>query len=284
MLSNYNRFGTLLYDPRHHLSAHPPVEGNPLVGVPALLFSPGKGLLLYSPIVLLFLLGAVRLLRRERWLGLAVLSASSLHLLFVGSLAIFHGDWCWGPRYLIVLTPLLALGLPAALESAPPGRRRLAAGLVALSVFSNLLGLSLVHERFFFEAGLPTYFWHENSGFYWRGSAYFHRLEEIAVTIRDGVPRQASAFTISPYSGLLTYVLVPGGPPEPDPPWMRDFRIFYRPRPWPLWLGAERDGWARGRGFAGYWAWVGAFAAIGAAGLWLLRSTLRSSGGGDRLA
>jgi hypothetical protein len=277
MLYNFNRFGTLLYDPRDHLGTHPPVEGNPLVGVPTLLFGPGKGLLLYSPIAVLFLLGFGRLIRRERWLAVSALAASTLHLFFVGSLSFFHGDWCWGPRYLVVLTPLLALGLPTALEGATRRRRLLAVALVGWSAFSNVLGLALVHERFFLEAGLPIYFWKDDAAFYWRNSAYFHRVEEIVETIREGMPSTATAFTISPYAGRLTYVLVPGGSPRPDPSWMRELRIFYRPRPWPLWLGAERDGWARGRGFAGYWGWVVGFAALGAAGLWLLRSTLRSS-------
>jgi hypothetical protein len=284
MLYNFNRFGGVLFDPRENLGTHPPIEGNPLVGVPTLLVSPGKGLLLFCPLVVMFLLGFGPLLRRERWLGIAVLGASVVHLSFVGSLTIFHGDWCWGPRYLIVLMPLLALGFPFALMNASSGMKRFAAALVCFGVFSNLLGLSLVHERFFHEKGLAIYFWKDDPGFYWRESNYFHRVGEIAATIREGIPPEAKTFTNSPYPGLLTYVFVRGGPPQVDAPWIRRYRIFYRPRPWPLWLAAEKENWARGQGFPAFWWLVGSLVTMGAGGAWMIRSAVRRAERGDAIA
>lgn len=275
VLYNLNRFGALLWNPTANMGDHPPLAGNPLVGVPTLLFSPGKGVLLYSPVFVLGLVGLFRLAKREKRLVSAVLLFAAFHLVFIGSLSFFHGDWCWGPRYLLVFLPLLSVGLPFALEGVGPVSRKAASAVVALGIVANLLGLALVHERFFFEKGLPTYFWKDNAAFYWKNSAYFHRFGELAELIRSGVPPEAVEFASSLYPGLLTYFLVPAGPPEDGATWMKFYRVYSRPRPWPLWLYFEREGWARGRGFPGYWLWVGGVAGIGLAGAWLLRSTLR---------
>lgn len=274
-LYNFNRFGTLFLNPQDDLGSHPSLLGNPLVGVPALLLSPGKGILLFSPTVMIALWGLRRLRAREPWLVLAIAAFSLLHLIFIGSLSIFHGDWCWGPRYLIVILPPLMLGLPFALEGESRRLRRTAFGLVGLGALANLLGLSLVHERFFHEKGLAIYFWKDDPGFYFRKSNYFSRFGEIARTLREGVPVEAETFTNSPYPGLLTYVFVRGGPPEVNAPWIRRFRIFYRPRPWPLWLVAERAHWARDAGFPAFWWLVGGLSAVGSLGALLLVQSLR---------
>lgn len=274
-LYNFNRFGALLFVPPAGLAGHPPILGNPLVGIPSLLVSPGKGILLFSPLVLLGLRGLWRLRAEEPRLVAAVLGASALHLLFVGSLSIFHGDWCWGPRYLMVLVPLLLVGLPRALEEKSPQSRGIAAGIAALGLLANLLGLSLVHERYFHERGLPIYFWRDDPAYYFHHSSYFARFSEIGQTLREGIPLEAEHFTNSPYPGQLTYVFVRGGPPRADAPWVRRYRIFFRPRPWPLWLVAERSGWDGGRGFPGFGRWLGGVGASGLIGALLLVVSLR---------
>jgi len=50
------------------------------------------------------------------------------------------------------------------------------------------------------------------------------------------VPETADYFAPAPYRDLLTYYIAPPGPVEASPQWMPYFRIFYLPRPWPLWL------------------------------------------------
>ena len=274
-LYNFNRFGVLLFDPPRDFAAHPPLLGNPLVGVPSLLFSPGKGILLFSPIVLLAIRGLWRLRSREARLVSAIAAVSALHLVLIGSLSIFHGDWCWGPRYLIVLLPIVLVGLPFSLEGGSAQLRRGATCIICLGLFSNVLGLSLVHERFFHEKGLAIYFWRDDPGFYFRHSNYFARFGEIARTLREGMPSEAQSFTNSPYPGLLTYVFVRGGPPQVDAPWVRHFRIFYRPRPWPFWLAAERANWAGGAGFQAFWWLVVGVAGVGVLGATWLAASLR---------
>jgi len=231
---NQLRFGMPLASGRLGDGGHPPLLGNPLEGLAALLVSPGKGILFYSPLVVLGVIAFPAFRRRWPQLATAVAAATAVHGVFISSLSIFHGDWCWGPRYLVVLLPLWALALPFL----PRFRLRqpLVAALVAAGVVVQLLGLSLVHERFFYERQLPTYFWYRDTAFYFRESALTARVGEIASTIADGVPETARYFSPAPYRDLLTYYIAPPGPVEASPEWMPYFRIFYLPRPWPLWL------------------------------------------------
>jgi len=231
---NQLRFGLPLASGRLGGGGHPPLLGNPLEGLAALLVSPGKGILFYSPLVVASVIAFPAFRRRWPELASVVAAATAVHGLFVASLSIFHGDWCWGPRYLVVLLPLWALALPFL----PRFRLRqpLVAALVAAGVVVQLLGLSLVHERFFYERQLPTYFWYRDTAFYFRESALTARVGEIASTVAGRVPETADYFAPAPYRDLLTYYIAPPGPVEASPQWMPYFRIFYLPRPWPLWL------------------------------------------------
>lgn len=115
-----------------HLLATPLLEG--LAG---LLLSPGRGLLVYSPIFLLVVIGAYRLWRTGDWLWRYVLFAPALLLLGQSKLAAWWGGWCYGPRYLAEATPFLCLLLFPIVEELP--RRRALA-----SVFALLLLFSIV--------------------------------------------------------------------------------------------------------------------------------------------
>ncbi|MBI2220797.1 MAG: hypothetical protein HYU53_06275 [Acidobacteria bacterium] len=243
---NYVRFEHVLFSGKG--VNHPAVLGDPLVGLTALLFSPGKSIFLYSPPVLLALFGVRELFRRERRLALATLTASLAHLALVSSLSFFAGDWCWGPRYFVPILPLLALGLPMFQVRARSDRVLLPV-LVAAGLAVQVMAISVDHHRFFYERGLPAFFWDGNPQFYFRESALLNRPGEILEAIRHGVPPEADAFRPGPYPDLLTYAVFGGwtagepmeftGPTAffwPAREWMRRFQVFWLPRPWPLWM------------------------------------------------
>lgn len=211
-----------------------PLFGNPLRGIAALLLSPGKSIFLYSPTVVLGLIGFAGLRRREPAVAWTVAAAGALHLLFISSLSFFHGDWAWGPRYLVVLLPLWALAMPFA---RPP--RWLLGGLVAAGVALQLLGLATVNERFFFERGLGGHFWTQREDFYFRESALLARPAEIAQMVTEGPPPEARRFAPTHYPHLRTSTIVGISPARHAPEWMRGYRVFYLPRPWPLWMLRE---------------------------------------------
>jgi hypothetical protein len=238
MSINDFRFGSLLYSGKGN-AGHPPALGNPLIGAPALLFSPGKSLFLYSPPTAAAIAGVWRLFKAQRPLGLAIILTSLAYFGMISSLSFFGGDWCWGPRYFASILPLLALGYPFLTLQARPARL-VVRGTIVAGLCVQLLGLSVDHHRFFYGHSLPTFFWYWDPTYYFTHSALFSRPAEVIETIAGGVPPEAQEFRPGPYSGLLTYAVFGGwGHPElPAPKWMRLYQVFWLPRPWPLWMRA----------------------------------------------
>jgi hypothetical protein len=110
--------------------------------------------------------------------------------------------------------------------------------VIALGVCVQVLAISVDHHRFFFDRSLPRFFWYTHPYTYFHESALLARPAELETTIIDGVPREAEAFRPGPYSARLTYAVFGGwSHPELSPPrWMRLYRVFWLPRPWPLWM------------------------------------------------
>ncbi len=110
-----------------------------------LLFSPGKGLLLYSPLIVLGALGLPRLWRADRSL------AAALVLLFVTLTAVaaastYWGDEVWGPRYIAPAAWTLLVPIPWWADTAT--RRRVLVGLAAVAVAVQIVGVGVQYARF----------------------------------------------------------------------------------------------------------------------------------------
>jgi hypothetical protein len=99
-------------------------------GLLGFLASPGKSIFLFSPPILLAMLGLPRLWRRDR--GLAVIAAATplVYLFFFATYTQWEGGYCYGPRYLVPALALLGLGVGPALEAASRNVR-----LLAVAVF-----------------------------------------------------------------------------------------------------------------------------------------------------
>src|SRR3954469_4989224 len=233
---NSFRYGSLLFSGKG--VNHPSPLGNPLIGIPGLLISPGKSIFLYSPAVIVALAGLRPLLRRDRALGLAVIATVLIHFAMISMLSFYGGDWCWGPRYFVATLPMLALGFPFATLDAPAARRMVYGAIGGVSFVIQLLGVSLDHHRFFYARSLPAFFWATERTFYFRESALFARPGEILDTIRGGVPPEVIAFRPGPYPDQLTYAVFGGwdGAGLTFPQWMRRYSVFWLPRPWPFWM------------------------------------------------
>jgi hypothetical protein len=234
---NFLRFGAFLENGKMRNFAHRhPVWGNPLSGLPTLLISPGKSLLLYSPPLLLGLLGIRYLWRRSPVAALVVLGASLPLLAFMSCYAGLGGDWCWGPRYLTILLPLFALAFP--FIPAAKVKRSVVLAVVSAGFLVQILALSVETQRFFFEHALNDYFWAEDQWAYFKHSALFARVAET-MSLADGPPATARYFNSAPSPDWHTYTILGPPPPWPrslSPVWMRNFEIYYLPRPWPLWM------------------------------------------------
>jgi hypothetical protein len=231
------RFGSLFSNGKL-AHAGPPIFGNPLTGFLTLLVSPGKSIFLYSPAIVLGILGFRQLLRRAPVLATTVAAASVVLVLFLSCILFVGGDWCWGPRYLSPLLPLWALAFPFSLDF--KGKRPLVFAIILLGFLVQGLALSVENQRFFFQRSLPAFFWADDPWFYMKHSALIARVGEAA-SLREGVPSTARVFNSLPIPNWVTYSLL-GPPPNVPlrlvPQWMRNFQIYFLPRPWPLWMSA----------------------------------------------
>jgi len=89
-------------------------------GILGQLVSPGRGLLLFSPILILSFFGLVPALRRFRAEALLALSIILIHLLLYGKWFMWHGGFAWGPRFLIPTLPFwVILLIPVAARAFP---------------------------------------------------------------------------------------------------------------------------------------------------------------------
>lgn len=78
--------------------------GNPLKGIFGLLLSPGKSMLLYSPILILSYILAFKTFKKD-YLSKFFIFFTLVILLSYGSFVFWSGDLAWGPRYMSVLIP-----------------------------------------------------------------------------------------------------------------------------------------------------------------------------------
>lgn len=135
---NYYRFGSVLdlgYGDEPATGFTTPL----LTGVALLLTSSGKGLLWFCPAVVAGLWGWRAFARAHP--APAALAALLLvsQLAFFGRWWAWHGDWSWGPRYLVAMVPFLMWGwLPLWQHVLRKPRSSLAALVVAIGVTTGV--------------------------------------------------------------------------------------------------------------------------------------------------
>lgn len=208
--------------------------GNPVAAVLSLLVSPGKGILFYSPPIVLAVCGMRRFFRRAPVLFVAIAATTAVHVLFISRLTFFGGDWCWGPRYLLVLLPAWALIVPFAAPRLPH-RRVLLSVLFAVGLVVQVMAHAFDYHRFFFERDRATFFYIGDEWVYFRDSQLIARAFEIRDTLAEGIPETVERFGPTP-QGTVTYTTF--GPPSSVSAsvWMRRHAVWYLPFPWPLWI------------------------------------------------
>ncbi len=109
---NFVRFDSI-FETGHTLGDQPEygygIMVAPWEGLFGLLFSAGKGLLLYCPAVILGLIFWRRFHRKYRFLSYTILAMALLRIVFIATRSDWHGGFGVGPRLLIMLIPFLML-------------------------------------------------------------------------------------------------------------------------------------------------------------------------------
>jgi hypothetical protein len=109
-----------------------------------LLASPGKGLIFYSPLVVLGALGLPKLWREDRW---TVISLTLLLVLMIGvsGATRYWGDEVWGPRFLV--SAAWTFLVPIAWWCDTAVRKKILIGFTVLAVGVQLVGAGAYYGR-----------------------------------------------------------------------------------------------------------------------------------------
>lgn len=157
--------------------------GTPLImGICGFLVSPGKGFFYYSPISILFLFSIKGFYRKHRGLTLCILGIIFPYLIFLSKNIFWHGDWCWGPRYLFVVTPLLMITISDFVEKLFKNGKSLRYAvlfLFVISIFIQVAGISVDFNQYFVENEVQA---SENRrNFEWEKSPIIYQVRSIPV-------------------------------------------------------------------------------------------------------
>ncbi len=140
---NWVRTGSYL-DPGYPAGNFAPclALGHYVPGLVAHLVGPARGFFIYSPAVILLFWGLAGAWRDYRPLTMVVVAIS---LLFWGAFAArrLWGFWCWGPRYLLPITPLVMILVAEGLRRLWASRRgkKAVVALLAVSLAVQLLAI-----------------------------------------------------------------------------------------------------------------------------------------------
>jgi hypothetical protein len=116
------------------------------VGLWGLFASPGKSFFLYAPACLLGLLSARGFFKRNRKEAFLFLCIAGAYTIPHALWCLWAGDWAWGPRFLLVITPYLILPAGEFFRTWSVKSRvtkGMTLGLLGLSLWVQILGVSV---------------------------------------------------------------------------------------------------------------------------------------------
>ncbi|HEY9069171.1 MAG TPA: hypothetical protein VIV61_02885 [Candidatus Ozemobacteraceae bacterium] len=120
-------------------------------GLLGLLFSPGRGAVIYCPLLLLALVGFPAFYRRFPHEAMFLGGTFALHVLLYAEWHVWEGGWCWGPRFLIPALPISLIPAVMLFERIPTGRlSRLAfLAVLAISLVVALSGILVSYNDYY---------------------------------------------------------------------------------------------------------------------------------------
>ncbi|MDJ0736566.1 MAG: hypothetical protein QNJ47_21295 [Nostocaceae cyanobacterium] len=83
------------------------LDGNIFLGLSGLLFSPGKSLFVYAPLLVISLILFKKFYREHRKEAIYIIILTVLWFLLHAKLRSWYGAWGWGPRHFVTILPIL---------------------------------------------------------------------------------------------------------------------------------------------------------------------------------
>ncbi len=107
---NWYRFGSVLnFGAKHQAFPGFSFRGKAHISLPAMLFGFNRGIFVFSPPLVLFFFSIRELFRKHRNEAVLVLGVAATYFAFYSMFSFWTAFASWGPRFLIPITPLLAV-------------------------------------------------------------------------------------------------------------------------------------------------------------------------------
>lgn len=152
MLYSYLQFGSIAGTPYADAEFTTPLW----VGLYGLLFSSGKSLFLYAPLVALGVVALSRFGQRYRPEMYLFIGIVFVHLIFFAKFVAWAGDGSWGARYLIPVLPFLILPIGVLLQSSKAAKR-VGVGFAIIGFIIQIGGVSIYLGNYIREIGEYPY-------------------------------------------------------------------------------------------------------------------------------
>ena len=170
---NYLRWGSLTFTgygvaiTSSGLETGPGVHENPLVGLWGMFLSPGKSIFLYSPPLLVALVGFPRFTKNFRSIVLAMALTIVPGLYVHAQMISWAGDYAWGPRYMTFALGVLLLPAGFVVQACLSQVHRLKrwlgtaalCGVLLAGVFVTYLGNAIYWDHFIRIESEAARFW-----------------------------------------------------------------------------------------------------------------------------
>jgi hypothetical protein len=164
------------------------------------LFSSGRGLLFFAPVLILGLFGIKVFWRRWRAEALLVYIVVIASYLLFATRPNWATIWPWGPRYIEPLVPLLMIPVAFALPRLWPQRtsRSAVSALVAVSVALQVLAVLVPYGTWLHKVR-PVY-GEEGCVFDWRCNPYWGQIDTLRRARLDPIPLASVTGAAGPMS------------------------------------------------------------------------------------
>jgi hypothetical protein len=157
---NYCRFGSIFETGFQLVATRTGLDifsGTPLLtGVIGFLLSPGKGFFYYSPLTVFFFFTIIPFYKKHPHIAISFVMLIISYLLFLSKNINWPGDWAWGPRYLLPITPFLIIPIAELLDSDTWLANKsvltgLVSGVFALSLIVQVAAVSVHFYNYFLQ-------------------------------------------------------------------------------------------------------------------------------------
>ena len=129
-------------------------KGNLLLNAYGQLFSTGRGLFLFNPILIASLIGIPYAFKKNKNLSFFLLLSAAINIIGYSKFTNWHGGWGWGPRYLLMTIPFFVLFLGYLFQIRSHILKIILTILLCISIPIQLSSITVNYQRYYYKLAI----------------------------------------------------------------------------------------------------------------------------------